>query len=780
MKFIFQNIRHLLKYNKMSSIINILGLSVAFAVFIVVAIQVLYDFTYNKSFEKAENIHFFSYYKTVDKTQSPWVSIPNARELADHFPEVKNYCILSLPGNLGSQLDVRYNENYMNTFEVSLLEASPGFIDVFTPQILYGDAADALDSEGKLLIPAKTAVKLFGIENAVGKTVYGHHSKKAYTVAAVYKDFPKNSTIKNSCFTYLEDNSKGNSNYHLYLELEPNSAGLLQEKLNSKEFLGEDSIKFMEEQPDNKVELQLTPFNDLHLYLEGVRDGNINTTLSLLAIGILILVIAFINLLNISMATVPSRIRTLNTHKILGINTNILRLGLAFEGAFFALISIILALLYIQILDESVLTDFFQADITTFPNIGLIVIVSSILLLLTFLINLYPAIYATSFNMDAALKGSFSLSSKGNRIRNILITVQFIVAIVLIIVSGFIKVQQDYMQNYDWGIEKENIVYLPLRGLKTDYNTFGKELIRNSHITGYTASQFIPGYVGMGWERGFEGKQVNFSSWPVSPNFLKFFGVKIIEGNDFSEENPSGLEQIIFNREFVEKYEFDSSIIGKDFECFNKGIVVGVIDNINFQSLREPIRPMAFVILNNSPQILSYIFIKVEGKDMSQNIEYIQQTWKKFSDEEFNLTFLNTRLNDLYKNEHNMVKLIGVFGIITIVIAIMGVYGLVTFNTRYKRKEIAIRKVNGATIEDIIVLLNKNLLIQLVISFVVAIPIAYYIIQQWLEQFAYKASISWVLFIGAGVLVLLISVVTVSWQSWRAATANPAKAVKDE
>ncbi len=779
MNFILKNIKHLLKHYKMSSVINILGLSVSFAVFIVVAIQIYYDFTYNKSFEKADNIYIFSAYKTVDKTQSPWVSIPNAKDIAAKFPEVKSYSTVSLNGNIPPQIDVKTENGDLQTFEVPILSASPGFVDVFTPHILYGNAADALISDGKLLIPAKTAIKLFGTENAVGKTVYGRFSKKEYTITAVYKDFPKNSTVTNACYTYQPDNSRQNSNYLLYLELEPNSSVSLQEKLNSKEFLGEDFIKFMEEQPDNKVELQLTPFYDLHLYVEDLRDGNINTTLSLLAIGILILIIAFINLLNISMAMMPSRIKTLNTHRILGINTGLLRLGLALEGTFLALISFILALIYIQVFSESVLAEFFQADIALSSNIWIILTIGVSLLLITFLVNLYPAIYATSFKMDAAIKGSFSLSAKGNQIRNVLITIQFIVAIVLIIISGFIKIQQNYMQNYDLGIEKENVAYLPLRGLKTDYNTFGKELTQNSHITDYTASQFIPGYIGMSWGRGLEGKQVNFSSWPVTPNFLKFFGVKIIEGNDFSEENPSGLEQIVFNNEFMKKYEFDNSIIGKDFECFNKGTIVGVASDINFQSLRNPIRPMAFVILNGT-NMLDFIFIKVSGENMPQNIEYIRHTWTKFSDEEFNLTFLNSRLNDLYKNENNMAKLIGLFGIITVVIAIMGVYGLVSFNTRYKQREIAIRKVNGSTIEEIMILLNKNLLLQLFISYVIAVPIAYYIIQQWLDQFAYKAPIPWWLFLSAGMLVLVISAITVSWQSWKAVTLNPVEAIKNE
>lgn len=777
MAFVVKNFIHLFKRFKMAFALNIVGLSVAFAVFIVVIIQVHYDFSYNKSFQKSENIYFLTSYHFMDKGRSPVTNIPNAKEIAAKFPEIKNYCILWLGGR--QTFDLEKDSDNSATISLDLSQASPGFVDVFTPKILYGDAKEALRDTGKLLISQKTAVRVFGQENAVGKTIYNHYSQRAYTVAAVYEDFPRNSTIKNDCFTFLPDNDRSEVSFRLYVELTPNTANQIMKKLNSEEFLGEEQIKTFNEHPEYKFEYELTPLKELHLYLEQIRDGNINTTLSLLAVGILILVIAFINLLNISIAMIPSRVKTLNIHKILGINQGLLRTALATEALFFTLISFFLSLVYIQFFNESPLISFFSADIALSQNKALIAITALGFLSVAFLVNLYPAFYAAKLKMAIALKGTFSISFRGSKIRSSLVTVQLAVSIILIVVACFIKLQQNYMQHYDWGIQKENILFVPIRALKTDYKAFGDELKNNPNIVDYTASESIPGSVGMGWGRDFQGKKISIVSWPVTPNFLQFFGVEIIAGNSFSEENPSGREQIVLNQAFMRKYEFDNSIIGKEFECFNPGEVVGLVNDINFASLRYPIRPMGFVILNNKAR-LNHMFIKLSGGDIPGTLKYIEETWKKFSDEDFNPTFLDARLNDLYSTEKNLATLIGLFGIITVLISIMGIYGLISFNIRYKEKEIAIRKVNGSSVREIVLMLNRSLFIQLILAFAFAVPIAYYIVLQWLENFAYRTPVHWWVFPAAFAVVATIATATVIVQSLKAARTNPVEKLKTE
>jgi Predicted permease. len=282
----------------------------------------------------------------------------------------------------------------------------------------------------------------------------------------------------------------------------------------------------------------------------------------------------------------------------------------------------------------------------------------------------------------------------------------------------------------------------------------------------------------MSWERPFEGKLINTWIWPVQSNFLHFFGVPIVEGRDFLESDSTGQHGMIFNQKVLKQYTL-KNVIGKDITGFNtKYSIVGVAKNINYASLKDSIKPMAFVIMDNT--WMKWFFIRISGKDTPATIESIKHTWKKYCDEDFDLKFLDTTLNELYKKESNLAKLISIFGLVIIVIAVMGVYGLIVFNARYKSKEIAIRKINGASVKEIILMLNRSILIQLVIAFVVAVPLAYYVVHRWLEQFPYKTPISWWVFALAGLLIFIITVVTVSLHSYKAAATNPVDAVKGE
>jgi len=377
-----------------------------------------------------------------------------------------------------------------------------------------------------------------------------------------------------------------------------------------------------------------------------------------------------------------------------------------------------------------------------------------------------------------ALSGSFVLSERSRKMRNTLITIQFISAISLIIISVFIKIQHDYMQNYSWGIQKENIIYLPAKELKTDIKTFGDELKKNPQVVDYTASGSVPGDMSLTWSlEDFEGKYVTPVIWPVKSNFLDFFGVKIIEGRNFIETDSSGKPKIIFNQEFLRKYQLEN-LVGKEFPFLQNADIVGIAKDINFESLKLHIRPMAFVVLGDRWN--EWIFVKTIGKNTPTTIEYIKKTWYKYSNESFKPKFLDVSLTNLYRNENNLAKLISIFGLVIIIIAIMGVYGLIVFNARYKSKEIALRKVNGASVKEIMLMLNRSVLIQLAIAFVLAVPLTYYIVHRWLEQFAYKVPIYWWVFLLAGLLVLTITVITVSWQSYKAASANPVDAIKNE
>ena len=782
MKAIFRNFFYVLKRFKTSSILNIIGLSAAFAVFTVTLIQVNYDLSYDRNFKNADDTNFFSmsYLNGDGGTTMPTTM---GRDIITKFPEVKSYCLVNPISKSELLVDVLNSKGIRQKFITSITPVTAGFLDVFTPEIVSGSTKNLFDGQGKAMITESTAKKLFGIENPIGKTIYFHFSKHLYnnqktnsvTVQAVCKDFPENCSIVNGIYTLLPDDEPSNYNYNGYFIVNKNSYNKLLLELNSEKFFGKENWKEMNKSED-KVIVELTPLNKAHFDFE---KGRLTTTLSLLAIGILTLIIAYINFLNFSISISPARVKGLNIQKIIGASPFKLKLILSSEAALFSLLAFLLALLYVVLLKDTFISDYFSADMSLSANKILLGVIGMVALLFGMLFGSYPARYIVSFQPAVALRGSFAMSAKSVRLRNILITLQFVAAITLIIVAMFIHFQNSFMNHRSWGIQKENIVYLPYGQLKINMHTFGEELKKDPRILDYTASQFLPGHVGMSWGRKFEGKQVNAWIWPVQVNFPEFFGVKIAEGRDFQDADSTGNKHaIIFNECFLKIHQL-KNIQGKDFPGFDMSLTVtGIAKNINYTSLRDSIRPMGFAILGN--QFMNWFFVKLSGKDVPGAIENIKRTWEKNSDEDFNVKFLDASMDKLYKNENNLAKLISVFGLITILIAIMGVYGLIVFNARYKSKEIALRKVNGASVKEIMLMLNRSVLIQLAIAFVVAVPLSYYIVHRWLEQFAYKTTVYWWIFLLAGLLVFAITLITVSLQSYKAATANPVDVIKNE
>jgi len=774
MKAIFRNFFFVLKRFRTSSILNILGLSVAFAVFSVTMIQVYYDFSYDRNFKNSNDVYLFSCFWTSDSHREEVSSISESKEMSDKFPEIKNYCLLK--NNKNVLFDVRDKDGNVTEITENINKSSLGLLSVFTPEIIIGDARSALTERNKALISESTAHKFFGENNPVGQFIFMHDSITPLTVVAVCKDFPENCTVRNGIFVQIPNEKINDYDYKVYLEVKHEDVTKLVTRLNSKEFDKKNPARSLKDH--SKFIAELIPLTKIHLHYPEIGNGNLTGTLSLFAIGLLTLIIAYINFLNFSMAMAPARVRGLNIQKIHGANPLKLKFTIAFEASLFSLLSFLLALLYISFFKESSINEYFPADLSLWNNWTLLSVIGASSILFGAIWGLYPAHYVTSFQPAMALSGSFVLSERSRKLRNTLITIQFISAISLIIISVFIKIQHDYMQNYSWGIQKENIIYLPAKELKTNIKAFGDELKKNPQVVDYTASGSVPGDMSLTWAlKDFDGKYVTPVIWPVRSNFLDFFGVKIIEGRNFIETDNSGKPKIIFNQEFLRKYQL-KNLVGKEFPFLQNADIVGIAKDINFESLKLPIRPMAFVVLGDSWN--EWIFVKIIGENTPATIEYIRKTWEKYSNESFKPKFLDDSLTNLYRNENNLAKLISIFGLVIIIIAIMGVYGLVVFNARYKSKEIALRKVNGASVKEIMLMLNRSVLIQLAIAFVVAVPLAYYIVHRWLEQFAYKVPIYWWVFILAGLLVLAITVIIVSWQSYKAANANPVEAIKNE
>ncbi|MDR2653193.1 MAG: hypothetical protein LBC68_12940 [Prevotellaceae bacterium] len=673
------------------------------------------------------------------------------------------------------RFDVQDENGNKNVFEEITTYASAGIMDIFTPKIIAGNAHQAFTEPGKAMIPASIAKKFFGDQDPLGKIFSFHNTNRPVTVVAVYEDFPGNCSLDNGIYMMQPEDREFEGSYTSYLEISDRNRDKILNDLNSKESL---------QGPDGEQGwlFELTALPDIHLKFPAKGKGSLTTTVSLLTIGILLLIIAYINFVNFSISMAPIRLKSFNIRRIMGENPLFLKFSIAMESVFMSLIAVLVSILFIHYLSISVVREFFQANISLSENLSLFMIMAVFFLIMGFVAGIYPAFYSTAFKPAIAINGSFMVSTGSKVLKNTLIVIQLVSAIILVIVSGFIKLQHDYMQDKSWGIRKENVVYLPVRYL-TDVWTFDAELRKNPDIFDVTYTEFLPGASRMmSWTIKFEGIDVNMVVWPVHYNFLQFFGINLTEGSDFEESDRRGNGKMILNQTFVKKYDFtDINITGKEMNIdFANDIceIKGIMEDFNFESLRESIRPIAFIMGKQWNRRIGTMLVKINGQNTVKTLDYMQSLCKQFGREPIEITFLDDTLHQLYKQENNLAKLISIFGLITIIVTVMGVYGLILFNVKSKRKTIAIHKIHGASITEVMMMLNRNCIIQFAIAYIVAIPLAYIIVNRWLENFAYKTPVHWWIFVAGGILVFIITVLTVIWQSYKAASTNPVDSIK--
>ena len=513
-----------LKRNKMAFVLNVVGLSVAFTVLTVIAFQVIYEFSYDGSYKDKERIFLLEYYDKVATDYSANICVPVVESIGKNIPGIEAYC--ATWQGWDQAVSVEDAQGNKVEYQEPFCQVTPGFFDVFSPEIIAGDPKTCLEGDYSIALSESVAKKFFGKESALGKTM--NIGKTPVTVTLVYKDFPKNSSVKNGVLYRLKDETWSEWSYVPYFKLTSGvSAEDVAEKISKLDMPGmdkEDLVEFQE-----RMDFYLTPVKDI--YFKSKSDGsfakgNLNTTLCLIAIALLIIGIAYVNFINFSTALAPIRIKRINTQKVMGAMPGQLRRGIAFESILLSCLAFGLSFIWTILFIASPAADFFTADLALGANVGILLTIAGVAILLGLLAGLYPAFYMTSFPPALVLKGTFALTPKGIRLRNSLLLFQFITTVVLITVAIFIKLQHTYMQNMNLGFDRENIVYVPLNGeLKKQLNAFENELKTRPEIIDYTTTRFLPGQVGMGWGREFNGQRVQFYAWPVAHNFLRFFNI---------------------------------------------------------------------------------------------------------------------------------------------------------------------------------------------------------------------------------------------------------------
>ena len=779
MNLILKNFISIFRRFKLAVILNVLGLSVAFAAFMVIMMQLDYDLNFDRCHPDAERIYRLEY----SYSNEPFMTVIN-RPLVEEFlqssPHIEGSVISKWSAVWFFSVEA---QGKRDSFCEKTLMVSPGLTDVFQFDMTEG-ADDALKEPGNVLIPLSMAIKIFGSESAIGKQLTGKDT--SYVVGGVYKDFARNTSIDNCIYYPLSTNEdlinpwdKRSQYYTTFIRLD--ASGDADEIIrNFKKNFDIQAMYGVPSWEKSGMDIRLTPLRELHYSTSVKYDSYPKTSREMLfvlfGIAVLIIVIAGINFTNISTALAPVRIKSINTQKILGGDNSVIRLSLIGEAIGITLIAFVIALVLVLIASDTPMSNLVDADISLKLHPLLIVVTGLIAIATGLAAGLYPAFYITSFQPAMVLKGNFGLSPKGRKLRNMLVGIQFCASFALIIGASFMYIQNRYMQQMPLGYDKDALIVTELSdGIRDSEEAFKNELLSFAGIDGVGYANFIlsssEDYGGHG--RDYHGQSINFECLRTDVNFPDIIGVKINEGRDFMEEDGEK-GAFIFNECARRKFDLELG------ELVGNLPIVGFMPDINYASLRTGIVPMAFYLEDVSEFDYTYVKVKA-GANIHAAKKQVEVALKKFDSEyTFNVRFFDDVLNTTYEKELRLSAQITLAGLIAIFLSIMGVFGMVVFESEMRRKEIGIRKVFGASVKEILLLFNKTYIRILCGCFVLAAPTAWYAVDKWLENFVYKTPMYWWVYLLAFAAVMIVTVGAVTFQSWRTANQNPSESIRPE
>lgn len=784
-----------------STILNIIGLTFAFAALYIIIVQVHYDLTYNKGIKNSERIYSLATADWFEEGKyGTNVNRPTSEEIIREFPLIEQGGLIE-PWGTDNQIYPTDNSEPIN---IKTSIATMAGVETLGYEVIEGSWKDW--NGYALAISEKLASKLglhAGDKVKLGSTdFYSDQRPQEITIAAVYKNLPSNSdfSLHDAIYNFGENNIDNNNEWGYKYFVKVNE-GLSEEELNSSfnDFLrknlmdenglnSEEADKWISERGYRFFSIQDTYFNPI-IRSAGLK-GNKTTTFTLLGIAILIIIIAFINYFNFFFALIPIKLKDINTRKILGSSRTGLIFSMISESLCFVIIALGLGALLIVIFSHSPYSSLISTSVLFKYHWGMTFITIGAGIVIAILSSLFPAFYITSFNPALAMRGMTGGSSRGNAYRNILIGFQFTISIILVVCAIIINQQRNYMLHHELGFDKDNLLTVevsPTVAFKTDL-VEGK-LKEEPGISDITwADGPIVANGRMGWGRDLNGEVVHFETYPVAWNFLKFMNIPIVEGRDFLEsdvENDNGL--FIFNEEARNKFDIK---IGDKFtghlDDAHPAEVIGIAKDFNYMPLRETGSAFCFYQFGKSPwRPFKQLFVRtnphVNPMDVKQRIiSVLSEIDPERHESLWDVQLLDDSIENLYEKEKNLSKLINLFTLLAIVISLMGVFGLVMFDTERRKKEIGVRRVNGATVEEILGMFNKKFIKIVFVSFLVSVPVSWWIIMVYLESYAYKTPIYIWVFLVALLSVLIITTGVVTLRSYKAATANPVDSLRTE
>lgn len=772
MKIIIRNFITTLKRFKSPTILNILGLSVAFTAFIIIIMQVMFEHGYDKQYPKSERIYRLAVHFN-DESYGIF-NKKNIDDLKKASPHIDQITCIGEFSFFDNHFKVRKSSGAEEIVEASIREVLPDFKDIFDVEIVEGDS-NVLQNPNTLLIPQSLAHKVFGNESPVGQ-MFGQ-----YPIGAVYRDFPKNSVIPNCIYSSIPANASqlNGFNHVIMFTLDsPQNKAVAEEQIRTK--IAELYINQLQ------VDASINPIEELYfdntIKFDIGGKGNKSNTNIFLAVAILIILIASINYINFASALTPVRIKIINMQKILGGSQRTIRLSIMFETIAIVLLSYGIGVLMVYLLETSRLASHFDSNLLLSENQMSLLLTFGVAIVVGILSGLHPTFYMTSFAPILTLKGSFGMSAKGRHFRSVLIGIQYIISIVLIISMFLINRQNKFIGHFELGFDKKNVLVtkIPLDMSRNHRSLLEVKIQEKTTLSGIAFSLFEFGgtetYSIMGREK--DNKEFLYYCDQVSYNFLDVLGISVVEGRNFNKlDSQTDQSYIIFNQ--YAKIT-DSLVVNEEFAGYK---ILGFTANeFRANSIRSANISFAFTLENDYSLPFQYTYIKInEGANISDAIADINDVFHEVEPAFTpSLTFIDDVTNKLYQKEHRAGYLISTFSTLAIIISLIGVFGLVMFETQYRRKEIGVRRVFGSSILSILALINRKFIRIALVCFVVATPIAYYAIDQWLSGFANRTNIPWWVFPLALIIVLIITVATVTIRSYNTATENPAQSVKTE
>ncbi|MFT4024640.1 MAG: ABC transporter permease [Flavihumibacter sp.] len=802
--------RNLLR-NKTYSVINVLGLAVGLACFLTITLYVLDELSYDRFQRYADRI-----YRVNADIHIGGAGIHGAissdmmgQILKKDYPQVEQYTRMYT--NDGYKL-VKKGNSFMKEEKVANVDST--FFDLFSFPAIAGDTHTALDEPNTVVVTESTARKYFGTTDVVGKLIEtaGDHATDAYKITAVIKDMPANSHF-NYDFLFSMKNvqypwgSYTSHNFHTYLLLAKGADyKALEKKLDDyidryvvpyvQQFM---KVSSMDEfrKAGNNLAYSLTPLTKIHLYsdyqYELAPGGNIRYVYIFAAVALFILLIACVNFMNLTTARSASRAKEVSVRKVLGTERKGLMLQFLSESMLTAFLGLVIAVvitwltipLFNHIAGKQISMSSLLSPVLLLLLVVLPVVVGAIA-------GSYPAFFLSSFNPVEALKGKSRTGNSSRGLRNVLVVFQFATSIFLMIGTIVVYKQLHFIQNKDIGFNKDQVLIInDAFSLGDNMKFFRDEIARQSGVQSATISSFLPVSNSSRSDDSFFSQPIadakngiQMQNWTIDEDYLPTMGMQVVKGRNFSKDFPSDSTAILVNETAVKFLNTKDPLNTKLYrlENDNKTMVayhiVGVVKNFNFESLRESVGPACLRLRKGNG---GFVAFKINAAQATQIIAQTENRWKALAPSmPFRYRFLDESFNEMYHTEQRVGKIALVFSMLAIAIACLGLFGLAAFIAEQRVKEIGVRKVLGASVGSIVQLLSKDFVKLVAIAFVIAVPPGWYFMHAWLQDFAYRIQISWWIFAAAGLAAFIIAVITVSFQSVKAAIANPVKSLRSE